>query len=83
MAIAAPDRAVTLFGEPIHALNQIVHDVVDTFERRGIRFVDDLGTVPRGATVVFSAHGVSPAIRAHVARPLGRTQSTSVGRMQQ
>ena len=70
MAIAALDRAIALFGEPIYAFHQIVHNtfVVNSFEQRGVRFVDDLGSVPRGSTIVFSAHGVSPAIRARAAQ---------------
>jgi 4-hydroxy-3-methylbut-2-enyl diphosphate reductase len=70
MAIAALDRALALFGAPIYAFHQIVHNtfVVDRFEQRGVRFVDDLALVPRHATIVFSAHGVSPAIRAQAAR---------------
>jgi 4-hydroxy-3-methylbut-2-enyl diphosphate reductase len=70
MAIAALDRAIALFGEPIYAFHQIVHNtfVVHGFEQRGVRFVDDLGSVPRGSTIVFSAHGVSPAIRARAAQ---------------
>ncbi len=66
MAIAALDRAVTLFGAPIYAFHEIVHNtsVVAGFEQRGVRFVDDVALVPRGCTIVFSAHGVSPAVRA-------------------
>lgn len=70
MAIAALDRAIALFGEPIYAFHQIVHNthVVNSFEQRGVRFVDDLASVPRGSTIVFSAHGVSPAIRERAAQ---------------
>jgi len=68
MAVGALDRATALFGEPIYAFHQIVHNtvIVDSFERRGVRFVDDLAMVPRGATIVFSAHGVAPAVRTQV-----------------
>lgn len=70
MAITALNRAIDLFGEPIYAFHQIVHNtsVVRGFEQRGVRFVDDLALVPRGATIVFSAHGVSPAVRAQAAQ---------------
>src|SRR6185437_11410114 len=69
-AIAALDRAIALFGEPIYAFHQIVHNtfVVNSFEQRGVRFVEDLASVPRGSTIVFSAHGVSPAIREKAAQ---------------
>jgi 4-hydroxy-3-methylbut-2-enyl diphosphate reductase len=70
MAVAALDRAITLFGEPVYAFHEIVHNtfIVEGFTRRGVRFVDDLASVPRGATIVFSAHGVSPAIRTEAKR---------------
>jgi 4-hydroxy-3-methylbut-2-enyl diphosphate reductase len=70
MAIRALDRAIELFGEPIYAFHQIVHNtfVVNSFEQRGVRFVDDLDSVPPGSTIVFSAHGVSPSIRSQAAQ---------------
>ncbi|MEU4804423.1 4-hydroxy-3-methylbut-2-enyl diphosphate reductase [Actinosynnema sp. NPDC023587] len=57
-------------GGPIHVRKQIVHNthVVAGLEARGAVFVDELDEVPDGATVVFSAHGVSPAVRAEAAR---------------
>jgi 4-hydroxy-3-methylbut-2-en-1-yl diphosphate reductase len=66
MAVTAVERALELYGAPLYAFHQIVHNrtVVSDFERRGVRFVDDLANVPRGAVVVFSAHGVCPAVRA-------------------
>ena len=69
MAVTALDRAVDLFGAPVYAFHQIVHNtfVIRTFRERGVIFVDDIGAVPRGAPVVFSAHGVSPAVRAEAA----------------
>ena len=50
----------------VYCLHQLVHNenVVGDFERRGMKFVEALDEVPRGAKVVFSAHGVSPAVRA-------------------
>ncbi len=67
MAVATVDRALELFGEPLYAFHQIVHNqvVVADLTRRGVRFVNDIADIPRGAAVVFSAHGVSPDVRAH------------------
>ncbi|MBR5414355.1 MAG: 4-hydroxy-3-methylbut-2-enyl diphosphate reductase [Thermoguttaceae bacterium] len=55
---------------PIYVLHEIVHNywVVEDFKRRGVRFVESLDEVPGGATVLFSAHGVSPKIRDAAAR---------------
>ncbi|MEU6708966.1 4-hydroxy-3-methylbut-2-enyl diphosphate reductase [Streptomyces wuyuanensis] len=57
-------------GAPVHVRKQIVHNthVVRELAARGAVFVDDLDEVPDGATVVFSAHGVSPAVRDEAAR---------------
>jgi 4-hydroxy-3-methylbut-2-enyl diphosphate reductase len=59
------ERALALYGEPVYVRKQIVHNkhVVEDLEQRGAIFVDSLDEVPLGATVVFSAHGVSPAVR--------------------
>ncbi|MGH3249475.1 MAG: 4-hydroxy-3-methylbut-2-enyl diphosphate reductase, partial [Trebonia sp.] len=64
-AIEIVDRALEMRGAPIYVRKQIVHNtrVVSDLEQRGAVFVDELGEVPDGATVVFSAHGVSPAVR--------------------
>ena len=64
-AVVTVERALETYGAPIYVRKQIVHNrhVVETLEQRGAVFVDDLSTVPAGATVVFSAHGVSPAVR--------------------
>ncbi|HET7385447.1 MAG TPA: 4-hydroxy-3-methylbut-2-enyl diphosphate reductase [Nocardioidaceae bacterium] len=64
-AIEVVERALELRGAPVYVRKQIVHNrhVVDNLERRGAVFVEDLDEVPEGATVVFSAHGVSPAVR--------------------
>jgi len=64
-AVVTVERALEAYGAPIYVRKQIVHNrhVVETLEQRGAIFVDDLGSVPEGATVVFSAHGVSPAVR--------------------
>jgi 4-hydroxy-3-methylbut-2-enyl diphosphate reductase len=65
MALRALDRALELFGAPLFAYHQIVHNssLVDCYRKRGVRFVDNLREVPVGAAVVFSAHGVSPMVR--------------------
>ncbi|MGH3279996.1 MAG: 4-hydroxy-3-methylbut-2-enyl diphosphate reductase, partial [Trebonia sp.] len=64
-AIEIVERALELRGAPVYVRKQIVHNtrVVSDLEQRGAVFVDELGEVPDGATVVFSAHGVSPAVR--------------------
>jgi 4-hydroxy-3-methylbut-2-enyl diphosphate reductase len=67
-AIEVVERELANRGS-VYVRKQIVHNtsVVADLERRGAVFVDDLADVPVGATVVFSAHGVSPAVRAHAA----------------
>ncbi|MFT7836115.1 4-hydroxy-3-methylbut-2-enyl diphosphate reductase [Saccharothrix sp. BKS2] len=68
-AIDIVDRLLDQRGGPIHVRKQIVHNthVVADLEARGAVFVDELDEVPDGATVVFSAHGVSPAVREEAA----------------
>lgn len=65
MAIATLDRTLELFPPPIYAYHEIVHNthVVQRFRSRGVIFVDEVEDVPGGATLVFSAHGVSPDVR--------------------
>jgi 4-hydroxy-3-methylbut-2-enyl diphosphate reductase len=69
-AIEIVERALELQGAPVYVRKQIVHNtrVVGDLESRGAVFVDELDQVPDGATVVFSAHGVSPAVRTEAAR---------------
>jgi len=64
-AIEIVERALELFGAPIYVRHEVVHNrfVVDRLSRAGAVFVDELDEVPDGATVVFSAHGVSRAVR--------------------
>ena len=64
-AIEIVERVLEQQGAPVYVRKQIVHNtrVVSDLERRGAVFVDELDEVPDGATVVFSAHGVSPAVR--------------------
>src|SRR3989449_10261635 len=65
-AIDVVNMALDLFPEPIYVRKEIVHNkhVIDSFVAKGVIFVDELGEVPDGATVIFSAHGVSPEVRA-------------------
>jgi 4-hydroxy-3-methylbut-2-enyl diphosphate reductase len=64
-AIEIVERALELFGAPIYVRHEVVHNrfVVDRLMRAGAVFVDELDQVPDGATVVYSAHGVSRAVR--------------------
>jgi 4-hydroxy-3-methylbut-2-enyl diphosphate reductase len=68
-AIAIVEQLLDQRGGPIYVRKQIVHNthVVADLQARGAVFVDELDAVPDGATVVFSAHGVSPAVRAEAA----------------
>ncbi|HSB63110.1 MAG TPA: 4-hydroxy-3-methylbut-2-enyl diphosphate reductase [Thermoanaerobaculia bacterium] len=68
-AVEIVDLALDAFEGPIYVRREIVHNrhVVRDFEARGVRFVQELDEVPDGATAVFSAHGVSPAVRASAA----------------
>lgn len=65
MAIEALELAHQLLPAPIYVYHEIVHNkhVVARFRDQGVVFVDDLNEVPTGATLLFSAHGVSPAVR--------------------
>jgi len=69
-AIEIVELALERYGAPVYVRKQIVHNttVVAGLERRGAIFVDELGEVPDGARVVFSAHGVSPEVRNEAAR---------------
>ena len=72
-AIAIVEKALAQHGAPIYVRHEVVHNrtVVEDLKRKGAVFVDELDAVPRGATVVFSAHGVSKAVQAEaVARGL-------------
>ncbi|HRI17956.1 MAG TPA: 4-hydroxy-3-methylbut-2-enyl diphosphate reductase [Burkholderiaceae bacterium] len=64
-AIEIVERALTKFGAPIYVRHEIVHNtyVVEDLKAKGAIFIEDLAEVPRGATLVFSAHGVSQAVR--------------------
>jgi 4-hydroxy-3-methylbut-2-en-1-yl diphosphate reductase len=64
-AVQTVERALERFGAPVYVRKQIVHNthVVRTLEERGAIFVDETEEIPRGAVVVFSAHGVAPEVR--------------------
>jgi len=65
-AVITVEKALDLYGAPVYVRKQIVHNkhVVSDLESRGAVFVEELDEVPAGATVVFSAHGVSPTVHA-------------------
>jgi 4-hydroxy-3-methylbut-2-enyl diphosphate reductase len=69
-AIEIVERALALFGAPIYVRHEVVHNrhVVEGLRARGTVFVDELDEVPDGATVIFSAHGVSRAVHQEGAR---------------
>jgi len=68
-AIEIVERALQKFGAPIYVRHEIVHNtyVVDDLKQKGAIFIEDLADVPPGATLVFSAHGVSQAVRQEAA----------------
>ena len=69
-AVVAVEKALDLYGAPVYVRKQIVHNkhVVATLEKRGAIFVDETDEVPEGKIVVFSAHGVSPAVHEAAAK---------------
>jgi len=69
-AIDIVERALELFGAPIYVRHEVVHNryVVDRLRDQGAIFVEELQEVPHGATVIFSAHGVSSAVEAEARR---------------
>ena len=69
MAIESLERALELFGTPLYVYHEIVHNrpVVERFLKKGVVFVDDIDEIPPNSTLLYSAHGVSPAIRAAAA----------------
>lgn len=64
MAIETVERALQKHGAPLYVFHEIVHNqhVVKDFSQRGVTFVSSIDEIPPGANVIFSAHGVSPAI---------------------
>lgn len=68
-AVITVEKALETYGAPVYVRKQIVHNkhVVENLSERGAVFVEELSEVPEGATVVFSAHGVSPAVHSEAA----------------
>ncbi len=68
-AVETVERALDVYGPPVYVRKQIVHNshVVRELEARGAVFVDSEELVPEGATLVLSAHGVAPSVRAAAA----------------
>ena len=68
-AVIAVERALEHYGAPVYVRKEIVHNrhVVETLTERGAIFVDETEQVPQGERVVFSAHGVSPAVHEEAA----------------
>lgn len=68
-AVVTVEKALDLYGAPVYVRKQIVHNkhVVETLEKRGAIFVDEIEEVPEGSTVVFSAHGVAPEVHTQAA----------------
>jgi 4-hydroxy-3-methylbut-2-enyl diphosphate reductase len=78
-AVIAVEKALDHYGAPVYVRKQIVHNkhVVSSLEARGAIFVDEVDEVPIGSTLVFSAHGVSPAVvKASEARGLNTIDAT-------
>ena len=70
MAIESLERASRLFGAPMYVFHEIVHNrhVVDGFRDKGVIFVDQVQEVPPGSRLMYSAHGISPAVEAEARR---------------
>ncbi len=75
MAIDCLDEAIRICGPDIYVYHEIVHNkyVVERFTAQGVTFVNDLDDVPEGSILLYSAHGVSPALREHAAQRKLRT----------
>jgi len=74
-AVATVERTLEAYGAPVYVRKEIVHNkyVVESLRERGVIFVEEIEEVPAGAVVVFSAHGVSPAVRTESAQRELRT----------
>ncbi len=69
-AIEIVERAIDAFGSPVYVRHEVVHNryVVDNLRRRGAVFIEELSEVPEGATLIFSAHGVSKQVQEEAQR---------------
>jgi 4-hydroxy-3-methylbut-2-en-1-yl diphosphate reductase len=65
-AISIVERAIEMYGAPIYVRHEVVHNryVVDSLRERGAIFIEEISEVPDGSILIFSAHGVSQAVRA-------------------
>lgn len=82
-AISIVERALELYGAPIYVRHEVVHNryVVDSLRERGAVFIEEIAEVPDGSILIFSAHGVSQAVRAEAkARESGPCCSTPLAR---
>src|SRR5215217_1583404 len=70
MAIDCVDQVLAARGAPVYVYHEIVHNrhVVESFQGRGVVFVNEITEVPEGGVVVYSAHGISPVVRAEAKR---------------
>src|SRR5215212_9804304 len=70
MAIECVDEVLRIKGPPVYVYHEIVHNrhVVDDFKSRGVTFVNSVSEVPEGSILVYSAHGISPAVREEARR---------------
>jgi 4-hydroxy-3-methylbut-2-enyl diphosphate reductase len=79
MAVDVVEQVLARHGPPVYVYHEIVHNrhVVESFQNRGVTFVNEVSEVPPGALIVYSAHGISPAVRAAArARTLTEVDAT-------
>ena len=77
-AVVIVEKALDVYGPPVYVRKEIVHNsyVVNDLAKKGAIFVNELDEVPEGARVIYSAHGVSPAVR-HCTSPPTRSASVT------
>lgn len=65
MAVETVERSLKKYGAPLYVYHEIVHNryVVESFQHRGVKFVQSVEEVPEGSRLIFSAHGISPTVR--------------------
>jgi 4-hydroxy-3-methylbut-2-enyl diphosphate reductase len=65
MAVVTVERTLRKYGPPLYVFHEIVHNrtVVDGLKRKGVKFIQSVEEVPKGARLIFSAHGISPSVR--------------------
>src|SRR3977135_578563 len=79
-AVQTVERALELYGAPVYVRKEIVHNkhVVEELSKRGAIFVEQETEVPEGEMVVFSAHGVAPAVHDNAAAPCARRRPVAL-----